>query len=208
MFLRPTSSCRDSLDVVAVAVDVKSEARVEGCLSTSLAVQCRLQARSVGPQSASACWQVNLCEVWKVHLRLLPLILLQRRPYSSSRSVVNPRALCTATPYSEGSPAMPFRSRFWRHSSMALGKHCGNRSDLVPHATNGGLGLRCSVPIIHVSDHSRLPQSTPNPPGPRNRSRWSKSDSIRRKSSAWTTPAPFADSCWPEMCGVCYHAQW
>lgn len=62
-------SCRDSLGVVAAAAGVKLEARVEGCLRKSLEVQCRLQAMSVGPQSASAWWQVNPCEeVWKVHL--------------------------------------------------------------------------------------------------------------------------------------------
>lgn len=64
-----TSSCRDSLGVVAAAAGVKLEATVEGYLRRSLEVQCRLQAMLVGPQSASAWWQVNPYEeVWKVHL--------------------------------------------------------------------------------------------------------------------------------------------
>jgi hypothetical protein len=207
---RPTSSCQDSLGVVAVAADAKLAALVEVYRSRSLEEQCRFQARSVGLHSVSACWQVNLCEAGKAHLKSqLPSSRLQHHPYSSSTSVASPHVLCTAIPCSAESPATPSRFQFWRHSCSARDKHCGNRSGRAPHARNGGLGLRCSVGTTHVSDHSGLRQATtPNPPGPRNRSQWSKSDSIRRRSSAWTTPEPFADSCWSDRCDVRFHALW
>jgi hypothetical protein len=181
----PISSCRDSLGVVAVAAVAKLAALGEVYRSRSLEERCRFQARSAGLHSASACQQVSPCEAGKVHLKSqLPSSRLPHHPYSSSKSVASLHVLCTAFPCFAGSPAAPSRSRFWRHSCSARDKHCGNRSGRAPHARNGGLGLRCSVGTTHVSDHSGLRQATPNPPGPRNRSRWSKSDSIRRRSSA------------------------
>jgi hypothetical protein len=129
-----------------VAADVRRAVSVEGYLRRSLGVQCHLPAKSVGLHLTSVWWQVNLCEAWKVRLKAqLPSSHLQRHPYSSSMFPANPHALCTATPYSAGNPAMPSRSRFWRHSCSALGRRCGNRSGPVPHARNEGLGLRCSV---------------------------------------------------------------
>lgn len=146
---RPNSSCPKSLDVVVVVVGGKLAAQVEGYPSKSLEVQYRPQARLVGLQSASAWWQAILCEVWKVHQEpQLPSSRPQHHPCSSSRFVASPLSLCTAVPCSVESPAAPFRSQSWVHSSTGLCKHCGNKSDPVPRARSEGLGLRCSVSQI------------------------------------------------------------
>lgn len=100
----------------------------------------------------------------------------------------DPPSPCTAAPYPATTDAKPSPSRFSAGSWRAFCRHCGSRSGPAHFARRGGLPARCSaVTMHHQYRWVEVIKITCNAPALRSRWPSSKSNNIRRMSSAWTT---------------------